>query len=134
MAKLIITHRGEIENTTTHNIEDEYTEGYKELVKESNRMIAKNQHEQRKTSQKGRNFCAQENKDIRKSDVVVDDFMKKLENGELSDIRLENEQGDVIDEQFINDQLESYNKLLDSPLMKGLDEKKLVKKKSIYER
>ena len=48
--------------------------------------------------------------------------MKKLENGELSDIRLENEQGDVIDEQFINNQLESYNKLLDSPLMKGLEE------------
>ena len=107
MAKLIITHRGEIENTTTHNIEDEYTEGYKELVKESNRMIAKNQYEQRKTSENGRNFCAQENKSIRKSDVVVDDFMKKLE---------------------------SYNKLFDFPLMKGLDEKKLVKKKSIYER
>ena len=129
MAKLIITHRGEIENTTTHNIEDDYTEEYKKLIKESNRMIAKNQHEQRKVSKNGRNFCVSENKGIRKADEVADDFMKKLENGELCDIRLDTEQGDVIDEQFINNQLESYNKLLDSPLIKGLDEKKLVKKK-----
>ena len=129
MAKLIITHRGEMENTTTHNIEDDYTEEYKKLVKESNRMIAKNQHEQRKVSKNGRNFCASENKNMSKANEVADNFMKKLENGELCDIRLDTEQGDVIDEQFINNQLESYNKLLDSPLIKGLEGPILVKKK-----
>ena len=66
MAKLNINHRGEIENTTTHNIEDEYTEGYKELVKESNRMIAKNQHEQKKYLKMEETFVYQKIKVLEK--------------------------------------------------------------------
>ena len=61
---------------------------------------------------------------------VMDDFMKKLANDELVRDKEQPIQEIKLDDNFIYEQLESYRKLLKSPLIQELQGPSLVKTKT----
>lgn len=63
------------------------------------------------------------------SKSVMDDFTKKLDDDRLTyDKEPTTEEELILDATFIDEQVESYNKLLESPIMQEVEEPKIFKK------
>lgn len=59
---------------------------------------------------------------ISHSESVMDDFMKRLSSDNFAYDKKPTNEELIIDENFIKDQLDSYDKLLKSPIMQSTEE------------